>query len=97
MKVIEKPAEIFNAYEFTNTTKDWLYHLISTCYGNGALIPLFDDNGNPCLKVKIYTESFLEEKPVHFGDIVIFNKKENLLLDVISYDEFQQKYTYIDQ
>lgn len=96
MKVIEKPQNIYNAYEFTDNDKDMIYHTISSCYGNGGLIPLFDDNGNPCLRVNIYKDKFLQEKSVHFGDIIILNEKEDILLNVISYDEFQQKYTYID-
>ena len=94
MEVVEQ-SQIKHAYEFTDKLKDRIYQSVSTCYG-ASPIAVFDEDHKPAMKFRLfYSKTDYEEKTVHIGDYIIFDKEETTVLDVLTEDEFAKKYVDI--
>lgn len=94
MEVVEQ-SEIKHAYKFTDNLKDRIYTCVCECYG-ASPIAVFDENHKPAMKFRLfYSKTDYEEKTVHIGDYIIFDKEETTVLDVLTEDEFAKKYVDI--
>lgn len=88
-------SDIKHAYRFTNNLKDNIFNTVSQCYG-GTPIADFDENHEPIMKVKIFIEPLrFIEKVAHLGDYIIFDSEEKNVLDILTEDEFIEKYADI--
>lgn len=89
-------STIKNAYEFTDKTKDGIYFIVSGVYG-ASPIAVFDDNGKPALKLRVYySKDKFKERTIHIGDYVILNNDETKILEILQADEFHNKYTCLE-
>ena len=95
MEVVEQ-SEIKHAYKFTDNLKDRIYTCVGECYG-ASPIAVFDENHKPAMKFRLfYSKTDYEEKTVHIGDYIVFNKDENQIIEVLKPEEFMKKYAYIE-
>ena len=92
MEVIEQ-SYIKRAYRFTDKLKDRIYSTVSSCYG-AMPEAIFDEDGNPAMKFKLYSSrTDYEEKTVYIG----FNYSETQVLEVLTSEEYNKKYTDISE
>ena len=96
MEVIEQ-SYIKRAYRFTDKLKDRIYSTVSSCYG-AMPEAIFDEDGDPAMKFRLYSSrTDYEEKTVYIGDYIVFNCSETQVLEVLTSEEYNKKYTNISE
>lgn len=89
MKVAEHIQKELIAHKFNNDTKDDIFLLLG--WYNCTRFPSFDNDKNPILKIGFGEE--YTEKVVNFGDYIILDNTENKVIEVLTEEEFDNKYT----
>lgn len=95
MLEVVNPSDIKHAYRFSENLKNNICDVINKGY-NSQIFESTDKNNNSVSILRKYDEDDdFEDKEVHIGDYIIFDKDETTVLDVLTEDEFTKKYVDI--
>lgn len=95
MLEVANPSDIKHAYRFSENLKNNIYYAINRC-NDSQIFESTDKNNNPISIIRLYDEDDdFEDKEIHIGDYIIFDKDETTVLDVLTEDEFAKKYVDI--
>lgn len=95
MLEVVNPSDIKHAYRFSENLKNNICDVINKGY-NSQIFESTDKNNNSVSILRKYDEDDdFEDKEVHIGDYIIFDKDETTVLDVLTEDAFTKKYADI--
>ena len=95
MLEVVNPSDIKHAYRFSENLKNNICDVINKGY-NSQIFESTDKNNNSVSILRKYDEDDdFEDREVHIGDYIIFDKDETTVLDVLTEDEFTKKYVDI--
>ena len=95
MLEVVNPSDIKHAYRFSENLKNNICNVINQCIGC-KIFESTDKNNNSVSILRKYDEDDdFEDREVHIGDYIIFDKDETTVLDVLTEDEFTKKYVDI--
>lgn len=95
MLEVVNPSDIKHAYRFSENLKNNICDVINKGY-NSQIFESTDKNNNSVSILRKYDkDDDFEDREVHIGDYIIFDKDETTVLDVLTEDEFTKKYVDI--
>ena len=95
MLEVVNPSNIKHAYRFSENLKNNICDVINKGY-NSQIFESTDKNNNSVSILRKYDEDDdFEDREVHIGDYIIFDKDETTVVDVLTEDEFTKKYVDI--
>lgn len=95
MLEVVNPSNIKHAYRFSENLKNNICDVINKGY-NSQIFESTDKNNNSVSILRKYDkDDDFEDKEIHIGDYIIFDKDETTVLDVLTEDEFTKKYVDI--
>lgn len=95
MLEVVNPSDIKHAYRFSENLKNNICDVINKGY-NSQIFESTDKNNNSVSILRKYDEDDdFEDREVHIGDYIIFDKDETTVVDVLTEDEFTKKYVDI--
>lgn len=91
-------SDMRKAYRFSDKLKDRIYTTVNSCWRAHAEA-IWDKDDKPAMRVKVYDDnrSLILDKEAHIGDYVIFNEKENRVLDILTLEQFMYSYIVINE
>lgn len=92
MKVVERYKKELVAHQFTKDSKDGIFLLLH--WYNCSVDPSFDKNGKPIMKIR-FGEDY-KEHTINFGDYIILDNTNDKVVEVLSEEEFNNKYEIYD-
>lgn len=92
MKVVERYKKELVAHQFTNDNKDDIFLLLH--WYNCSVDPSFNSDGKPIMKIRFGEE--YKEYTINFGDYIILDNINNKVVEVLSEEEFNNKYEIYD-
>ena len=95
MLEVVNSSDIKHAYRFSENLKNNICDVINQCIGC-KIFESTDKNNNPVTVLRKYVNNFeYDDKIIHIGDYIIFDKEETTVLDALSEDAFTKKYVDI--
>ena len=95
MLEVVNSSDIKHAYRFSENLKNNIHNTINHC-ADFLMFEIIDNDNNPVTILRKYDEDdYFDDKEVHIGDYIIFDKDETAVLDVLTEDEFTKKYVDI--
>ena len=92
MKVVERYKKELVAHQFTNDSKDGIFLLLH--WYSCSVDPSFDKDGKPIMKIRFGEE--YKEHTINFGDYIILDNTNDKVVEVLSEEEFNNKYEIYD-
>lgn len=92
MKVVERYKKELVAHQFTKDSKDGIFLLLH--WYNCSVDPSFDKDGKPIMKIRFGEE--YKEHTINFGDYIILDNTNDKVVEVLSEEEFNNKYEIYD-
>lgn len=91
-------SDMRKAYRFSEKLKDRLYSAVSSCW-RAHPQAIWDKDDKPAMRVKLYdnSASLILDKEVHIGDYIVFNEKEDKVLDILTPEQFLYSYIIINE
>lgn len=91
-------SDMRKAYRFSEKLKDRLYAAVSNCW-RAHPQAIWDKDDKPAMRVKLYdnSASLILDKEVHIGDYIVFNEKEDKVLDILTPEQFLYSYIIINE
>ena len=91
-------SDMRKAYRFSEKLKDRLYSIVSNCW-RAHPQAIWDKDDKPAMRVKLYdnSASLILDKEVHIGDYIVFNEKEDKVLDILTPEQFLYSYIIINE
>ena len=95
MLEVVNPSDIKHAYRFSENLKNNICDVINKSYNSQIFESTDKNNNSVSILRKYYEDDDFEDREVHIGDYIIFDKDETTVLDVLTEDEFTKKYVDI--
>ena len=92
MKVVERYKKELVAHQFTKDSKDGIFLLLH--WYSCSVDPSFDKDGKPIMKIRFGEE--YKEHTINFGDYIILDNTNDKVVEVLSEEEFNNKYEIYD-
>lgn len=92
MKVVERYKKELVAHQFTNDSKDGIFLLLH--WYSCSVDPSFDKDWKPIMKIRFGEE--YKEHTINFGDYIILDNTNDKVVEVLSEEEFNNKYEIYD-
>ena len=91
-------SDMRKAYRFSEKLKDRIYATVSNCW-RAHPQAIWDTDHKPAMRVKLYdnSASLILDKEVHIGDYIVFNEKEDKVLDILTPEQFLYSYIIINE
>lgn len=91
-------SDMRKAYRFSEKLKDRIYATVSNCW-RAHPQAIWDKDDKPAMRVKLYdnSASLILDKEVHIGDYIVFNEKEDKVLDILTPEQFLYSYIIINE
>lgn len=91
-------SDMRRAYRFSEKLKNNIYATVSNCW-RAHPQAIWDKDDKPAMRVKLYdnSASLILDKEVHIGDYIVFNEKEDKVLDILTPEQFLYSYIIINE